>query len=80
MQFNTAQLLLGPTGDTRQYEIDDDISGLDPDLHPLSRLTGRIKFTKTDKKILVTGRLRVTLELECQRCLEPFAQDVKINL
>jgi uncharacterized protein len=80
MEFNTAQLLLASTGETRQYELDDDITGLDPELHPLGCLTGMVRFTKTDRKILVTGKLRVTLELECQRCLEPFAQEVGISL
>jgi uncharacterized protein len=80
MQFNTAQLLLGPTGDSRRYEIDDDITGLDPDLHPLGRLIGRVKFTKTDYKILVTGTLEAEMQIECQRCLAAFTQDVTISL
>ena len=80
MRFNTAQLLLGPTGGSRQYEIDDDISGLDPELRPLSRLKGMVKFTKTDHKILVTGRLRVVLELECRRCLERFAKPIEVSV
>lgn len=80
MRFNTSQLLLGPTGGSRQYEIDDDISGLDLELRPLSHLTGKVKFTKTDYRILVTGKLRVVLELECWRCLERFAQPVEVSV
>lgn len=80
MQFNVSQLLMEPTGATRQHDIDDDIAGLDPDLHPLSRIRGKAKFTKTDQKILVTSQLRVTLELECSRCLETFSEEVDISL
>lgn len=80
MKFNVAQMLLGPTGGVREYDLDDDVSGLDPQIVPRSRLVGRVKFTHAGPNVLVEGRARIDLELVCARCAEPFIQQVAIDL
>jgi uncharacterized metal-binding protein YceD (DUF177 family) len=80
MEFNVAQLLLSPTGGVREYDLDDDISGLDPQIVPHSNLVGRVKFTHAGLNVLVEGRVRIDLELVCARCAEPFIQQVTIDL
>jgi uncharacterized protein len=80
MQYNVAHLLKGPTGAERRYEVREEIRDLDPDLDPISPLVGSIKLMRTSQGILVTGRLRTTLEMTCHRCLEPMIGEVQIEL
>jgi uncharacterized protein len=80
MKFNVAQLLLGPTGGTRRFELDDDVSGLDPEIVPDSSLVGRVVFTRAGSEILAEGQAEVDLELVCARCLTPFVQRVSIDI
>jgi uncharacterized protein len=78
MRYNVAQLLKGPTGATRKYLFEEEIDRLDPDLTPLSPLVGSVTLMRTSQGILVTGRLRTTLEGTCRRCLERC--EVKVPL
>ncbi|MBA3533538.1 MAG: DUF177 domain-containing protein [Ardenticatenales bacterium] len=80
MQFNVAQLLKEPTGGTRKYEIDETLDDLDPELVIQEPITGKIKFTKIPQGILMVGKLRTLLEMNCSRCLEPFDLPVTIKL
>ena len=80
MKFNVAQLLLGPTGGVREFDLDDDISGLDPQIVPESHLVGYVKFTHVGLNVLVEGRAGADLELVCGRCAEPFVQRVGIEI
>lgn len=80
MKFNVAQLLLGPTGGTRQFDLDDDVSGLDPEIVPRSPLVGQVRFTRVGGKILAEGHAEVDLELTCTRCLTPFVRSVSIDI
>ncbi len=80
MRYNVAQLLKGPTGQRRQYPLDEDIAGLDPDLTPVAPLTGTVALTRTSQGILVTGKLKTRLQVECKRCLEPYDVRVQVNL
>lgn len=76
MQFNVGQLLVGPVGATRQYELDEDIAGLDPELAPTQPLTGTVHFLHTAGGVLVQGRLVTQVRVPCARCME----DVLVNL
>jgi uncharacterized protein len=80
MRYNVAQLLMGPSGERRRYEFDEDIRHLDPDLEPDLPLTGRISLMRTSQGILVTGRLQTRLITTCRRCLEPSTIDVELEL
>ena len=80
MLYNVAQLLKGPTGAERRYGVSEEIRGLDPDLEPTSPLVGTLKLMRTSQGILVTGRLRTTLQMTCHRCLEPMVGEVELEL
>jgi len=80
MQFNVAQLLQEVIGSTRQYELNEDISLLDPRLKPLGPLVGQIKFMRIPSGILVTGNLSTALQVSCNRCLEPIVLTDRFEL
>jgi uncharacterized protein len=80
MQYNVAQLLKGPIGERRQYDVDEDIGHLDQGLDPVRRLVGSIVLTRTNQGILVTGHLGTKLRVACRRCLEPCDVDVELDL
>ncbi|MDQ4078894.1 MAG: DUF177 domain-containing protein [Chloroflexota bacterium] len=80
MQFNVAQLLKEPTGATRKYDVEEQLDDLDPELVVQEPIRGKVKFTKIPQGILVTGKLETVLEVNCNRCLEPFDQPVVIEL
>jgi uncharacterized protein len=80
MRFNVAQLLKEQMGRVRQYSLHEDVSHLDPDAVPLSTLDGNITLIRTADGILATGILRISVELICSRCLEPFAMPAQFRL
>lgn len=80
MQFNVAQLLKEPTGAVRRYELADDISELDPELHPLGPLVGTLTLMRTNSGILATGEFSTPLQVTCNRCLSPIALPVRFIL
>jgi uncharacterized protein len=80
MQYNVAQLLKGPTGGFRRYDLNEEIANLDQDLEPVSPLKGPITLMRTSQGVLVTGKLRTTLRMTCVRCLEFTDVKVELNL
>lgn len=80
MRYNVAQLLKGPTGGARKYELKEEIDDLDPELTPLRPLTGSVTLMRTTQGILVTGKLRTRLEGTCKRCLEACSVKVELRL
>ncbi len=78
MRYNVAQLIKGPTGVEREYDLSAEIGELDENLKLLSPLVGSITLMRTSQGILVTGNLRTTIRMTCRRCLE-FA-DVEVEL
>lgn len=79
MQFNVAQLLKETIGAKRRYEIEEDISNLDPELMPVSLLEGTVQLLRTHSGILVTADLQVALEVNCSRCLEPVERPLHVH-
>lgn len=80
MQYNVAQLLKGPTGRQRRYYLSEEIRNLDPDLDPVQPLEGWLTLLRTSQGILVSGKLRTVLKMECSRCLEPCEVEVELEL
>ncbi|MFQ6014930.1 MAG: DUF177 domain-containing protein [Anaerolineae bacterium] len=80
MRFNVAELLKDSTGTVRKYELDEEIDGIDSDIHALKPLQGRVKLARASSNILVRGRLRTEIELTCDRCLKPFAVPIELTL
>ncbi len=80
MLYNVAQLLKGPTGGERRYDLSQDITALDPDLDPVQPIEGWIRLMRTSQGVLASGTLRTVLQMECSRCLEPCEVEVEIEL
>lgn len=80
MRYNVAQLLKDETGQTREYQLHEDISQLDPDIVPLTTLDGTIKMIRTIDGVLAMGKLRASVELTCSRCAEPFSMPVQFSI
>jgi uncharacterized protein len=80
MRFNVAQLLKSPAGASREYDLDEDITGLDKDLDATKPLVGRVKLLRTGTGILVTGRPSSEVRVPCRRCLLPAVVPVHLEL
>ena len=79
MEFNVAQLMKEATGARREYDLDDDITNLDGGLAPLRKLKGKLELLRIHSGVLATGAFRVSLSLECGRCLEPVSTPVSVE-
>ena len=80
MQFNVAQLLKEPTGAVRRYELNENLSGLDPELRFLGPLVGTLQLLRTNSGVLATGNFSTAVQTNCNRCTEPIAQEVRFSL
>ena len=80
MRFNVAQLLKSAAGASREYDLNEDITDIDRDLDVIKPLTGKIRFLRTDKGILVTGHLQAEVHVPCRRCLAPVTAPVEFDL
>jgi uncharacterized protein len=80
VRFNVAQLLKSAAGASREYDLEEDITGIDKDLDVVKPLQGKVKFLRTGNGILVTGRLQTEVSLPCRRCLAPVAVPVTFDL
>ena len=80
MRYSVAQLLKSPLGATREYELNEDINGIDPDLDIVAPLVGKVEFLRTGSGILVTGRLHTEAIVTCSRCLHAARVPVNIAL
>ncbi len=76
MQINVSRLLKEPMGSTRSYKVDEtaDVAGSD------SRVQGEVRLTRTDRGILVQGRLDTEVQLTCSRCLGLFVYPLTLDI
>lgn len=65
LQMNVSQQVKEPIGAIREYSVNDTIDIAGTDRH----VEGKVKFTHTNRGILVTGTLQTEVELVCSRCL-----------
>ncbi len=80
MRYNVSQLLKEHVGATRHYQLQEDISELDPSLKPLTDLVGNVDLIRTNEGILVRADLRTNVELTCSRCLVQFSMPVRFRI
>ncbi len=80
MRYNVAQLLKGPTGASKRFDIREEIGNLDPELEPVVPLVGSVMLMRTSQGILATGKLRTALRTTCRRCLETAEVKVRVQL
>ncbi len=78
MQLNVSQQLKESIGSVQNYEVSEvvDITGSSGD----SLVQGRVKLMRTDRGILVTGKLQTETEVTCSRCLSLFSCPLTLNV
>jgi uncharacterized protein len=78
MELNVSQLLMEPSGSSREYQLDDPL--LMPDRHDALRVLGTVAMMRTNKSIWVSAELRSALECECGRCLTGYSHPIQFQL
>lgn len=76
VEFNVSQLLKSPLGTIRKYEVDEKVRIGEETPH----VRGEITMLRTNRGILVTGRLETDTGLTCSRCLGQFRQPVTLEI
>ncbi|MEW6034546.1 MAG: DUF177 domain-containing protein [Chloroflexota bacterium] len=71
MRVNVAQLLKEPMGSMRRLEVSDDEG---------PGVRGNVELVRTDRGILVRGRLDTSVETTCSRCLARFSCPVTLHI
>ena len=69
MQYNLAQLLMEPTGATRNYEVDESFIGPQDGM---DRVQGWIQVVRTHQSVIVHAELEAQVTLTCSRCVRLF--------
>jgi len=80
VRFNVADLLKSVAGASRQYDLNEDIAGIDKDLDIVKPLVGKVRFTRTSNGILVTGHVHTGVLIPCRRCLTPVTTPIELDL
>ncbi len=80
LTYNVAGLLGEPVGSIRDVIVDSPPLDLGPDLQQLSGVTGTLRLTRTNRGLLIRGKLATSLELQCSRCLTGLDYPVEVEL
>jgi DUF177 domain-containing protein len=80
LTYNVAGLLGDAVGESRTYAIAGVMLDLGPDLAQADPVEGSIRLARTNRGILVTGRLSTTLAETCSRCLREVEVPIAISL
>ncbi len=78
--FNVAGLLREPPGVTRDYRLRDRYLSLAPDVELAGPLNGTLRLQRTNRGILVRGRVDADVRRTCGRCLEPYVETAAIEV
>ena len=78
LQVNVAQLLQESMGAVREIELDVPLS--DHDGADLGTVRGELKLTRTDRGILASGPLKISISDACSRCLKPIEYWVDVRV
>jgi uncharacterized protein len=78
--FNVAGLLRETPGAVREHRLRDHYLTLGADVELAGPIDGEIRLQRTNRGILVGGRVRALLRRTCGRCLEPFVEEVEVSV
>jgi uncharacterized protein len=76
--FNVAGLLREPPGAVREYRLRDRYLSLAPDVELAGPLNGTLRLQRTNRGILVGGRVEAEVRRTCGRCLEAYVEPAAI--
>jgi uncharacterized protein len=80
LTFNVSGLLGEPAGTIRDLEISAPPLDLGPDLHQHGDVEGRVRLTRTNRGLLVQGRLSTSIDVECSRCLRELDYPLDLEI
>jgi uncharacterized protein len=80
LAVNVAGLLGEPAGTTHDIEISSPALDLGPDLRQSRGIRGRLRLSRTNRGLLVKGRLFTSLALVCSRCLRDLDYPVEMEI
>jgi uncharacterized protein len=77
LEINVAQMLKGSIGTEKVIPVSGsvDITG-----YGESAVEGKVKLTRTNRSILVKGKLNTGIKASCARCLENFDCPLTLNI
>ncbi len=76
VQINVSQLLKSPLGTTRKYQIAEKVNIGEETPH----VQGEVTLLRTNRGILVTGKLETDVLVTCSRCLSEYRQSVVLEI
>jgi uncharacterized protein len=80
LTFNVARVLAEGAGASRAFPVAGVMLDLGDDLSQADPLEGTVHVVRTNRGLLVTGRLETSLETSCSRCLKDIEVPVTIDL
>lgn len=78
--INVAGLLHETPGATRDVRLRDHYLSLGPDVELAGPLDADLRLQRTNRGILVRGRVRAPLRRICARCTDPFVEEVAADV
>lgn len=78
-RINVAGLLAEPPGAERRFVLRDHYVAV-PDLELAGPLDATLRLLRTNRGVLVRGRVDTSVRRTCARCLEPFVDEVSVTL
>ncbi len=76
--MNVSQLLKEAIGSVRNYEVSGTVDIADNGNG--SPVQGKVRLTRTNRSILVNGKLYLTVDVACARCLNLFSCPLVLNI
>jgi uncharacterized protein len=82
LTYNVSQLLRDTVGAYRNVQASVALGELAPELEGSGDavLSGPVRLMHTNTGILVQGRLRAQMQVDCARCLEPVAVPLEVSV
>jgi uncharacterized protein len=80
LTFNVAGLLAEPVGSIRDVKVESGPLDLGLDLRQSRGVSGNLRLTRTNRGLLVQGRLDTSIDQECSRCLREIDFPLELEL
>jgi uncharacterized protein len=80
LTFNVAGLLAEPAGSVRILAVDAPPLDLGDEPRQTRGVTGQLRLTRTNRGLLVVGRMATAIAQECARCLKNLDWPVELQL
>ena len=78
MELNVSQLLMEPSGSSREYPIDEWRELAEG--FGASRIWGAVSLLRTNKSVWASAALQSDLDAECGRCLTPYSHPIRLQV